>query len=178
MLFCTFLCRHCTTTTTWKCPCKFTFFGEREKMNTRQFLWFPFPDFRCSLWEFNSRKNWQHLTNWTRWNKRKFEAAQIHFFEWRFPSGRLRWCLSSVFLVQLFLATTLRLAFESFVYPHPHPILFFHWFISVTGAWFHWSGSSWLEGVGLLAMAHNSSLSRDWLCQKKKPLDIPGTHLH
>ena len=108
----------------------------------------------------------------------KFEAAQIHFFEWRFRSRRLRWCLSSRFLVQRFLATTLRVAFASFIYPHPSPILFFHWYIRETGASFHWRWSSWLEGAGLLAMAYNFSLSRDRLCQKKKPLDILGTRLH
>ena len=51
----------------------------------------------------------------------KFEAAQIHFLKWRFHSRRLRWCLSSRFLVPRFLATTLRLAFGSLIYPHPSP---------------------------------------------------------
>ena len=108
----------------------------------------------------------------------KFEAAQIHFLKWCFRSRRLPWCLSSRFLVQRFLAATLRLAFGWFIYPHPSPLLLFHWYIIVTGTWCHWSGSSWLEGAGLLAMAHNSSLSRDWLFQKKKSLAIRGTHLH
>ena len=61
--FCTFLCLLCTTTT-WKCP-RFV-----EDMSTRQRLHFSFPELRYSLLEFNSRKNFQHLTNWTRWNER------------------------------------------------------------------------------------------------------------
>ena len=70
----------------------------------------------------------------------KFESAQIHFFEWPSRSRRLRWCLNSRFLVQRFLAATVRLAFESFIYPHPSSLLFFHWYISVAGAWFHCIG--------------------------------------
>ena len=60
-LFCTFLCRHCTTTT-WKCLI------ERfvEDVYTRQRLSSSFSELRYSLLEFNSRKNCQHLTNWTR----------------------------------------------------------------------------------------------------------------
>ena len=41
--------------------------------------------------------------------------------------------------------------------------------------WFNWRGGSWLEGAGLPAMG--AQLSRGWLCQRWKPLDIPGTHL-
>ena len=47
----TFLCRHCTTTT-WKC-------GEREHKTTTFFFL-----------SRNFRRKCQHLTNWTRWNKR------------------------------------------------------------------------------------------------------------
>ena len=54
-LFCTFLCHHYMTTT-WKCLISHFV----ENMNTRQRLCFSF---------HNSRKNWQHLMNWTRWNK-------------------------------------------------------------------------------------------------------------
>ena len=39
-------------------------------MTTRQQLYFYFPELRYSLLKFNSRKNCQHLTNWTKWNKR------------------------------------------------------------------------------------------------------------
>ena len=65
-LFCTFLCRHCTTTT-WNCL--FSCFVEDASGNTRQ-LCFSFPELWYSLLEFNSCKIFQHLTNWTRWNKR------------------------------------------------------------------------------------------------------------
>ena len=60
-LFCTFLCRHCTTTT-WKCLIS----PFVEDVNTRQRLSSSFSELRCSLLEFNSRKNCQDLTNWTR----------------------------------------------------------------------------------------------------------------
>ena len=50
-------------------------------VNTRQRLPFSFLELRYSLLEFNSRKSCQHLTNWTRWSKRKkrFAAARFHF---------------------------------------------------------------------------------------------------
>ena len=59
-LFCTFLCRHCMTTT-WKCLIS-RFLGD---VNTRRRLCFPFPELRhCPLAiEFNSRKIYQHLKN-------------------------------------------------------------------------------------------------------------------
>ena len=50
---------------------------------------------------------------------------------------------------------SLRLAFGSFFYPHPFPPpppFILPLLISVTGAWFHWRGGSWLEGAGLPAM--------------------------
>ena len=56
----------------------FTFRGEREY--TRQQLYFSFPELRCSLLEFNSRKNCQHLTERDRISAIKFEAARLHFF--------------------------------------------------------------------------------------------------
>ena len=51
MLFCTWLCRHCTTTT-WKCPISRIV----EDVNTKQRLCFSFPELRYPLSEFNSRK--------------------------------------------------------------------------------------------------------------------------
>ena len=59
-LFCTFLCRHCLTTT-WKCLIS-RFLGD---VNTRRRLCFSFPELRhCPLAiEFNSRKIYQHLKN-------------------------------------------------------------------------------------------------------------------
>ena len=69
--FGTFLCRHCAGLIS-------RFVGG---VNTRQRLPFSFLELRYSLLEFNSRKNCQHLTNWTRWSKRKkrFAAALFHF---------------------------------------------------------------------------------------------------
>ena len=80
MLFCTFLCRHCTTTT-WKCLIsRFV-----EDMDTRQRLSFSFSELRYSLQEFNSRNICQHLTNWTSWNKRdKVLGSATSLFKWRF----------------------------------------------------------------------------------------------
>ena len=56
MLFCTFLCRHYTTTT-WKCLISHFV----ENVNTRTL------NFDTVF--HNSRKNWRHLMNWMRWNK-------------------------------------------------------------------------------------------------------------
>ena len=91
-LFCTFLCRHCTTTT-WKCLIsRFV-----ENANTRQQLYFSFAKLWYSLSEFNSRKNCKHLTNWTRWNKRdKVWSSATSLFKWRFRSRRRRCCHSSL----------------------------------------------------------------------------------
>ena len=90
--FCTFLCRHCTTTT-WKCLIsRFV-----ENANTRQQLYFSFAKLWYSLSEFNSRKNCKHLTNWTRWNKRdKVWSSATSLFKWRFRSRHRRRCLSSL----------------------------------------------------------------------------------
>ena len=57
-LFCTFRCRHCTTTT-WKCLTSHFV----EDVNTMQRLSSSFPELRYSLLEFISRKNCQHLAN-------------------------------------------------------------------------------------------------------------------
>ena len=48
---------------------------------------------RYSLLEFNSRKNCQHLTNWTRWNKRDKGWSSANS---RPRSRRRRRCLSSL----------------------------------------------------------------------------------
>ena len=105
-LFCTFLCRHCTTTT-WKCLIS----RSAEIVNTRKQLYFSFPELSYSLLEFNSAKNCQHLTNWTRWNKRGkvWSSATVPRaiiplwlltvpFKWRFRSRHCRCCLSSLLL--------------------------------------------------------------------------------
>ena len=89
--FCTFLCRHCTTTT-WKfLISRFVEDGAQDN----DFL-FLFPNFDTVL-EFNSRKNCQHLTNWTRWNERgKVWNSANSLFKWRFHSRCPRRCLSSL----------------------------------------------------------------------------------
>ena len=80
--------RHCTTTT-WKCLIsRFV-----EDGNTRQQLSFSFPELWYSPLEFNSRKIWQHLTNWNKCDKVWSGANSL--FKWRFRSRRRRCCLSS-----------------------------------------------------------------------------------
>ena len=81
--FCTFVCRH-RTTTTWKCIIS-RFVGN---VNTGQRLPFSFSELWYSPSEFNSRKICQHLTNWTRWNKRD----KI----WNRANWRRRFCLYSL----------------------------------------------------------------------------------
>ena len=88
-LFPTFLCRHCTSRT-WKCRIsRFV-----EDVNTRpqlSELWY-------NLLEFNSKKKFQHLTNWTRWNMRdKVWSSTASLFKWRFRSRHCRCCSSSLF---------------------------------------------------------------------------------
>ena len=51
-LCCTFLCRHCTTTT-WK----YLISRLMEDLKTRQRLYFSFPELLYSLLEYNSKKN-------------------------------------------------------------------------------------------------------------------------
>ena len=70
----------------------FTFWRGRE--NTRQRLSYSFLELRCSLLEFKSRKNCQHLTNRTRWNKcYKVCSSATSLFERRFLSRRCRCCV-------------------------------------------------------------------------------------
>ena len=83
-LFCTFLCRRCTSTT-WK------YLNSRfvEDGNTRQQLSFYFPElwYSPSPSQFNSKGICQHLTNWTRQNKRD-EVWSSANFKSRFRSSR------------------------------------------------------------------------------------------
>ena len=93
-LFCTFLCRHCTTTM-WNVLIP----PFLENMNTRPRLSFSFPELRYSLLEFNSRKYCQHLTDWTRRNKRYLVWSSLNSpFKWRFHSRRRRCLLSSLLI--------------------------------------------------------------------------------
>ena len=93
--FCTFLCRHCTTTM-WNVLIP----PFLENVNTRPRLSFSFPELRYSLLEFNSRKKLcQHLTNWTRRNKRYLVWSSLNSpFKWRFHSHRRLCCLSSLLI--------------------------------------------------------------------------------
>ena len=79
--FCTFFCRHCTTTK-WK----YLISRFVEDVKTRQPLSCCFPELWFSLLELNSRKTLcQHLPNWTRWNKRdQVWSSASSLFEWRF----------------------------------------------------------------------------------------------
>ena len=88
-LFPTFLCRHCTSRT-WKCIIsRFV-----EDVNTRPQL----SELWNNLLEFNSKKNFQHLTNWTRWIKRdKVWSSAASLFKWRFRSRCCRCCSRSLF---------------------------------------------------------------------------------
>ena len=72
-LFCTFLCRRCTTTT-WNCLIsRFV-----EDWNKRQLLSFLFLNFDAlSPLEFNFKKVWRIKRDGI--SAIKFEAAQIHF---------------------------------------------------------------------------------------------------
>ena len=74
-LFCTFLCRHCTTTTWKSLISRFV-----KEGNTRQQLYFSFPELWYSSLEFSSKKIaniW--LIKRDGISAIKFEAARIHF---------------------------------------------------------------------------------------------------
>ena len=70
----------------------FTFWRGRE--NTRQRLSYSFLERRCSLLEFKSRKNCQHLTDWRRWNKcYKVCSSATSLFKRHFLNRRCLCCL-------------------------------------------------------------------------------------
>ena len=85
---CITLSRHCTTTT-WKCLIsRFV-----EEVNTRQRLSFSFPELWYRLLQFNSRKIYQHLTNWTTWIKHdKVWSTANSLKERRKSSLLFKWC--------------------------------------------------------------------------------------
>ena len=59
-------------------------------------LLFLFLNFDTVL-EFNSRKNCQHLMNWTRWNKRnKVWSSETSLFKWHFHRCRHHCYISSL----------------------------------------------------------------------------------
>ena len=75
-----------------------TFCGRREHKTTTLFC---FSWFWYSPLESNYGQIRQHLTNWTRWNKRdEVWASANTLFNWRFGSPR-RCCLSSLFRQEL-----------------------------------------------------------------------------
>ena len=81
-------------TTVWKCLISYTV----EDMNSKQRLWFSFPELCYTLLVFTSRKNSPHLMSWTRWNKRnEVWRRAFSLFKWHFCSRRLRCCLSYLF---------------------------------------------------------------------------------
>ena len=90
-LFRTFLCRYCTTTT-WNCLIsRFV-----EDVNTRKQLSFLFSWTSIQSIRNNSRKNWQHLKNWTRWGKQdKVWSRANSLFKWRSRCRRPRHCCLS-----------------------------------------------------------------------------------
>ena len=90
-----FCSRRCTTTT-WKCLIsRFV-----VDVNTRQWLSLSFPELWYSLFEFSSRNNCQHLTNWTSWNKRdKVWSSANLLFKWRFRSRDRCCCLNSLLIL-------------------------------------------------------------------------------
>ena len=91
-LFVNFFFRHCTTVM-WKCL--FSHFV--EDVNTRPRLSFSFPELQYTLLEFNSTKNWQHLMNWTRLNRRdKVWSSVTSLLEWCFRSRHRCCCFSSL----------------------------------------------------------------------------------
>ena len=71
----------------------FTFCGGRELKTTSFvfFYWHGWPNFDTVFSEFNSREKYEHLTNWTRWNKReKVWSSANSLFSWRFRSRQSR----------------------------------------------------------------------------------------
>ena len=90
-VFCTFLCRRCTTAT-WNCLIsRFV-----EDGNKKQHL--SFPELWCSQLEFNCKKLCQHLTNLTRWSKcdQVWGSSANSLCKWRFRCRRNRRCINSL----------------------------------------------------------------------------------
>ena len=86
-------------------------------------------------------------------------------------------CITSLCLVQCFPGGhSLHLSFGSFFYPHPSrfslPLLNQCDRCPVPLAWGLMAGGRGFASRGAV------TLFRGWLCQRWKPLDIPGTHLH
>ena len=73
----------------------FTFCGGHEHKATN--FSFSFPELRYSLLKFNSTKNYQHLTKWSKWIKcDTVWSSATSLFKWRFRDRRRRCCLNSL----------------------------------------------------------------------------------
>ena len=103
--FCTFLCRHCSTTT-WKCQIS-PFLDDVKKDNS--FLFFSL-NFYSSLWEFNSRKNaniWRIERSGI--SAINFEVARHYFLSDAFVAVPVvvarSWCYTGRFATTIFSAT-------------------------------------------------------------------------
>ena len=70
---------------------------------------------------------------------------------------------------------SLCLAFGSFFYPHSSPFILP--LINQCGRWLVPLVWGLMAGVCEFASHGGMTLSRGWLCQRWKPLDIPGTYL-
>ena len=87
-------------------------------------------------------------------------------------------CIVSMCSVQCFRGGhSLRLAFGSFFYPHPSAPLILPLLNQCDGCLVPLAWGLMAGGRGF-ASHGGVTLSRGWLCQRWKPLDIPGTHLH
>ena len=85
--FCTFLCRRCTSTTWKHLNSRFVEDGTQDN----NFL-FIFLNFVSVPWNSTPKSDLcQHLTNWTRQNKRdEVWTGANSLFKWRFRSSRCR----------------------------------------------------------------------------------------
>ena len=97
-LFCTFLCRRCTTTT-WKCL--ISRFDEAVKTKQRLFSFFSWTLQYFTIW---LQKICQHLRNWTSWKKRyNVRSSANSLFKWRFRSRRRSCCWSPLRNLKIFI---------------------------------------------------------------------------
>ena len=97
MLFCTFLCRRCTTTT-WKCL--ISRFVEDVNTWDKNFP-FLFLNFN-TVFRIQLQKHCQHLTNSMSWNKRdKVWGRANSLFKWRFCNRHWRRCCLSFLISYL-----------------------------------------------------------------------------
>ena len=80
MLFCTFLCRHCTTTT-WKCLISRC----TEEVHKWQRNFLSLSQLGCDSYEFNFRRVHLHLTKLVTWSNRDEDWKDANsLFQWRF----------------------------------------------------------------------------------------------